>query len=161
MSLSQRQNTLKAIELFVLQREKKMKERFNLTSLLEGDWNLTQLHIVSLIKDNPSSTNNAFLANQLSLSKPAITKAMDALIEKGMVLAGYYSLTDSGQRLAQIHEEHHQKIIDRYDELLSEFKESELEVITRFLNAWGTFMGNPMIWDKKENTNKGGSIENQ
>ncbi|WP_282937538.1 hypothetical protein [Paenibacillus sp. RC67] len=67
MSLSQRQNTLKAIELFVLLREKKMKERFNLTSLLEGDWNLTQLHIVSLIKDNPSSTNNAFSCKPIKL----------------------------------------------------------------------------------------------
>jgi hypothetical protein len=64
MESQKRQEAFKAIEHFMLQREKKAKARdviSNLTNREEG-WNITQLHIVSLINEFPSDSNNSFLS---------------------------------------------------------------------------------------------------
>lgn len=147
-----KENTLKAIENFILQREKKTKQQNDIAESLlirhgfsEDKWSLTQLHIVALINEKPSKANNTFLANQLGISKPAVTKAINALTEKDMITAQkkesnqktiFYSLTNSGEKLALIHEQMHQKASERYDQLLNQFSDDELQLITKFLNAW-------------------------
>ncbi|WP_312110777.1 MarR family transcriptional regulator [Brevibacillus reuszeri] len=168
MSLSQKEKALQAIRQFILQRDKKTKERTTLLSSLENEWTMTQLHIVSLIQEHSSSANNAFLACQLRLSKPAITKAVNGLLEKGIVVSGkkeddqkcvYYSLTEAGQRLAFMYDEHHQKVIQRYEEMLNSFQNNELEVITRFMNTWTQLIDKPLLVDEAANATKGDCIE--
>ncbi|WP_435002667.1 MarR family transcriptional regulator [Bacillus atrophaeus] len=147
MESQKRQEAFKAIEHFMLQREKKAKARdviSNLTNREEG-WNITQLHIVSLINEFPSDSNNSFLSEQLGLSKPAITKSIKKLIDRGVVKAEkkednlktvYYTLTNDGERLARVHDELHEKVKGQYNELLHQFTENELDVIIRFMNEW-------------------------
>lgn len=145
----QKEKVLKAIEQLITQREKKIQKRTSLPAHFNGEtaeeWTLTQLHIVALINDHPSETNNTFLSKQLNVSKPAITKAINYLIEKGAITsekrggnqkAIYYALTDAGEKLALAHEQVHQKVIDRYNQLLDQFTESELDVVVRFLFEW-------------------------
>lgn len=147
-----KENTLKAIENFILQREKKIKQQNDVAESLlihhgfsEDKWTLTQLHIVALINEKPGEANNTFLANQLGISKPAVTKAISALTKKDMVTAQkresnqktvFYSLTNSGEKLALIHEQMHQKARERYEQLLNQFSDEELQLITKFLNTW-------------------------
>lgn len=149
-----KEQTLKAIENFIIQREKKTKQQNDdAESLLishgfsENRWSLTQLHIVALIKENPNEANNTFLANQLGISKPAVTKAMNALSKENMVTAQknennqktiYYKLTNSGEKLSLIHEQMHRKAEERYDQLLHQFSDEELQLIRKFLNAWSS-----------------------
>ncbi|WP_245833037.1 hypothetical protein [Oceanobacillus timonensis] len=42
---------------------------------------------MALINEYPNASNNTLLSKELSISKPAITKAINSLIEEGMVLA--------------------------------------------------------------------------
>lgn len=147
-----KEKTLKAIENFILQREKNSKQQNDVAEGLlishgfSGDkWSLTQLHIVALINEKPSEANNTFLAKKLGISKPAVTKAINALTKENMITAQkkesnqktiYYSLTNSGKKLALIHEQMHQKAKGRYEQLLNQFSNEELQLITKFLNAW-------------------------
>ena len=170
MSPSQKEKTLQAIRSFIILRDKKTKERTTQLNSLENEWTMTQLHIVSLIKEHSSSANNTFLACQLRLSKPAITKAVNGLLEKGMVVSGkkeddqkcvYYSLTKAGQRLAIMYDEQHQKVIRRYEQMLNSFQDNELEVITRFMNEWTQLIDKPLLVDEKANSAKGDCFEDQ
>ncbi|MBY7142759.1 MarR family transcriptional regulator [Virgibacillus sp. NKC19-3] len=152
MENSSKEKALKAIEHFILSREKKMAKRDNLAKDLlvdhgytENKWSLTQLHIMALINEHPNASNNSFLSKELGVSKPAITKAINSLIEGGMVLAKkkendqkavYYMLTNSGQQLAVVHDRMHQIAEDRYNQLLDQFSDDELELIIKFLEAW-------------------------
>jgi len=142
-----KQKALQAIEHFILQHERKMKNHHVPTQFTHGNktWTITQLHIASLIKEKPSQSNNTFLAQQLKLSKPAVTKAINTLIEKDMVIAQkkkdnqksiFYTLTDTGQQLAELHDRMHEIAIERYNQLLDSFSEDDLEVIAKFLNTW-------------------------
>ncbi|WP_029268439.1 MarR family transcriptional regulator [Virgibacillus alimentarius] len=147
-----KERTLKAIENFILQREKNEKQQNDVAESLlihhgfsEGKLSLTQLHIVALINEQPSESNNTFLANQLGISKPAVTKAINALMEKGIVTsqkkesnqkAVFYSLTNTGKDLVLIHEQMHQKAREKYEQLLNQFTDDELQLITKFLNKW-------------------------
>lgn len=148
MKTSEIEKAIAAIENFIVQREKKLKSS-NYTSYkdsIDGNkWTLTQMHIVSLIKNNPTRVNNAFLAKSLGISRPAVSKAIHTLIEKNMIIAEkkisnqkatYYALTDSGHKLSIIHDKLHQTAKERYSKLLDQFSESELKVIIRFLDAW-------------------------
>lgn len=151
---SSKEKTLKAIENFILQREKKTKQQNDVAESLlishgfsKDRWSLTQLHIVALINDNPNGANNTFLASRLGISKPAVTKAINALTKEKMITTQkkesdqksiYYRLTNSGKKLALIHEQMHEIAQERYDQLLSQFSDEELQVITTFLNAWSS-----------------------
>ncbi|GGP16310.1 MarR family transcriptional regulator [Oceanobacillus neutriphilus] len=152
MENSSKEEALKAIEHFILSHEKKMAKKDNLAKDLlvnhgytENKLSLTQLHIMALINEYPNASNNTFLSKELSISKPAITKAINSLIEEGMVLskkkendqkAVYYTLTNSGQQLAAVHDRMHQIAEDRYIQLLDQFSDDELELIIKFLEAW-------------------------
>lgn len=112
---------------------------------MKTDYTLTQLHIVSLIHQNPMGCNNTYLAEHLKISKPAVTKAVKKLIENNAIdgchkegdrKSIYYSLTSSGRELAERHDAYHDQVMERYHELLDLFNTTEMEVITRFLTEW-------------------------
>ena len=152
MNNSSKEKVLTAIEQFIIQREKKMQNRDDIAKNLlikqgftENKWSLTQLHIIALINENPNKANNAFLANELGISKPAITKAVRSLIKEELILPKqkennqksiYYTLTSSGKQLSVIHDQVHQVAQDRYKQLLEQFTDDESEIIVKFLNTW-------------------------
>jgi len=89
MEVKQRQLALQAIEEFIAQRDKKMNKRKSIPAAGDPihELTLTQLHMIALIKEHSPEANNAFLSSQLKISKPAVTKAVNQLIEKGLILA--------------------------------------------------------------------------
>lgn len=56
--------------------------------------------------------------------------------KKKIIKSVYYSLTDAGTELAYMHHHLHQKVIERYEELLHKFDGAELTTIIRFMSEW-------------------------
>lgn len=87
--------------------------------------------------------NNKFLSEMLNVSKPAITKSIKKLLAKGLVVESHnefnkrevnYSLTQEGKKLSYIHDELHEKVVKKYEEVLKVFDNDEMAVIVEFLN---------------------------
>ncbi len=137
--------TLNALQQLITEREATQKRRSfskgDKDSSLVMDWTLTQLHIVSAIKQNGAG-NNKSLAEALNVSKPAITKAIKKMLEKNVIIETrqednqkevHYLLTDFGEQLAYIHERLHEQAQKRYLRLLDNFNSNELDTIITFL----------------------------
>ncbi|MGN4730037.1 MarR family transcriptional regulator [Bacillus cereus group sp. MYBK181-1] len=144
--------TLKAIEDFVITREKKkyasqemIKELVSDYENINKNWTLTQLHIVSVIHESKQQMNNTLLSMELNISKATISKAIRILIDNRILLTHqntdnkkeiFYTLTDKGIQLAIVHKKLHKIAHKRYSELFQQFDDSELQVVTKFLEAW-------------------------
>ncbi|AKR39056.1 MarR family transcriptional regulator [Bacillus cereus] len=144
--------TLKAIEDFVITREKKkyasqemIKELVSDYENINKNWTLTQLHIVSVIHESKQQMNNTLLSMELNISKATISKAIRVLIDNRILLTHqntdnkkeiFYTLTDKGIQLAIVHKKLHKIAHKRYSELFQQFDDSELQVVTKFLEAW-------------------------
>ena len=144
--------TLKAIEDFVITREKKkyasqemIKELASEYENINKSWTLTQLHIVSVIHESKQQMNNTLLSMELNISKATISKAIRVLIDNKILLTHqntdnkkeiFYTLTDKGIQLAIVHKKLHKIAHERYSELFQQFDNSELQVVTKFLEAW-------------------------
>ena len=83
--------------------------------------------------------------HKLNISKATISKAIRVLIDNKIVLTHqnednkkeiFYTLTDEGIQLAIIHKKLHKIAHERYNKLLKQFNDSELQVVTKFLEAW-------------------------
>lgn len=145
------EQTLQAIEHLIIKREKSHQHQQDLANqmiensiVLDRKWSITQLHVLSLIGSS-NETNNTVLAQTLNISKPAITKAINILIDQGMIVTTkkpnnnkevYYVLTDKGQQLTAIHDKLHKIAEERYIQLFNLFSEQELHVVIRFLTKW-------------------------
>ncbi|KLA22305.1 MarR family transcriptional regulator [Bacillus cereus] len=146
------EQTLKAIEDFVITREKKkyasqemIKELVSESENINKNWTLTQLHIVSVIHESKQQMNNTLLSMELNISKATISKAIHVLIDDKILLTHqnaenkkeiFYTLTDKGIQLAIVHKRLHKIAHERYNELFQQFNDSELQVVTNFLEAW-------------------------
>ncbi|EHL67581.1 hypothetical protein HMPREF1014_04892 [Bacillus sp. 7_6_55CFAA_CT2] len=144
--------TLKAIEDFVITREKKkyasqemIKELVSDYENINKNWTLTQLHIVSVIHESKQQMNNTLLSMELNISKVTISKAIRILIDNRILLTHqntdnkkeiFYTLTDKGIQLAIVHKKLHKIAHKRYSELFQQFDDSELQIVTKFLEAW-------------------------
>ncbi|GIO99630.1 putative HTH-type transcriptional regulator YvnA [Paenibacillus lautus] len=150
MTLNKRKEAIEAVQYFIMNREKNIRNRStSIESTVGSDsvknWSMTQLHILSLVKRNPCQLNNTSLATELNLSKSAITKAINTLIQHHLVVTAkktdnlkeiYYEATDQGKQLATAHDKLHHQAEEKYYELFSHFNDEEIDVIIRFLNAW-------------------------
>ncbi|NPC94170.1 MarR family transcriptional regulator [Bacillus sp. WMMC1349] len=147
------EQAFQAVQDFIVKREKRAqheqqtfaKEALKSEEMMHKHWTLTQLHIVSLIHDSEAQLNNTSLAERLQVSKAAITKAVNVLINHHMIESHkkpnnnkelYYTLTVEGEKLAIVHERMHEIAKKRYSKLFEQFTESELETVTRFLKEW-------------------------
>ncbi|GAK30069.1 transcriptional repressor MarR [Weissella oryzae SG25] len=103
----------------------------------------TQGHILMLLAQNGPQTN-AELARTLAISPAAMTKAMKSLNHRADPVVSAisdpedarikrWSLTHTGVSLAQLHEKDHQNTRMAYVEMLNDFPENEVAVISRFL----------------------------
>lgn len=139
--MSKRQEVISLIQIFIVERENANKRRQYKKEPRDIDLSLTQFHIIELIDKN-EMVNNKFLAQELQVSNPGITKSMRKLLSKKLVeklqidsnkKEIYYHLTEKGKKLAFIHDELHQKAVQRYDDFLQNFDDKELETIMKFL----------------------------
>ncbi|ALP35985.1 hypothetical protein ASL14_07180 [Paenibacillus sp. IHB B 3084] len=156
MNHIKQEQTFEAVQHFLLARERSVQKRQALLDTLTEEvnkenrrWTTTQLHILSLINSSQGGMNNASLAAELNISKPAVTKAVNILIEHHLVLTSkksdnhkelYYNVTDEGRKLAAVHDRMHQQLKERYNQLFDAFSEEELDVVIRFLNAWSQLL---------------------
>lgn len=129
------------LQQFIIERENADKRRQYRKDNKDLDLSLTQFHIIELIEKN-NKVNNKFLAKELNLSKPAITKSMKKLLSKELVLEIqsdsnkreiYYNLTEQGRTYAFIHDDLHKKAVKKYEEVLKVFDDNEMETIVKFL----------------------------
>lgn len=131
------------LQQFIIERENVDKKRQYKKEYkeLELELSLTQFHIIELIDKN-NKVNNKFLAKELNVSNPAITKSIKKLLSKGLVIElhnesnkreVYYQLTEQGEKLSFIHDDLHKKAVKKYEEVLKVFNDKELETIFKFL----------------------------
>lgn len=131
------------LQQFIIERENADKKRQYKKEYkeLELELSLTQFHIIELIDKN-NKVNNKFLAKELNVSNPAITKSIKKLLSKGLVIElhnesnkreVYYQLTEQGEKLSFIHDDLHKKAVKKYEEVLKVFNDKELETIFKFL----------------------------
>jgi len=145
--ISKKEEALESLQHLITEREAAQKrKRVDKSGKEEAfvlDWTLTQLHIVATIKEK-GMANNTYLSENLKLSKPAITKAVKKLLQQNILMKiqqednkkeVYYLLTESGEKLALVHNQLHEKARIRYLSILDNFNIVELETIIKFLNA--------------------------
>jgi len=145
--INKKEEALESLQHLITEREAAQKRRkvdkAGQEEVLVLDWTLTQLHIVATIKEK-GRANNTFLSESLKLSKPAITKAVKKLLQHNILAKMhqeenkkevYYLLTESGEKLALIHNQLHEQARNSYLSILDNFNIAELETIIKFLNA--------------------------
>lgn len=102
----------------------------------------TQEHILMLLAEE--SLTNTDLAKQLQVSQAAVTKAVKALVNQGLLdtvkdkvdgRLTYFHLTETGQPIAKEHRHHHGHTLAVYDEVLATFDRTEQAIIARFVQA--------------------------
>ncbi|MBZ8175532.1 MarR family transcriptional regulator [Staphylococcus delphini] len=140
--MNKQMEVILTLQQFIIERENANKRKQNIKGNEDLNLSLTHFHIIELIAKH-NNVNNKFLADQLNISNPAITKSMKKLLSKGLVIKlhqaqnkkeVYYQLTEKGEKLSSIHDELHQKAVKKYEDVLEVFKENELEVIIQFLS---------------------------
>lgn len=105
------------------------------------DYTNTQKHILMLLKNE--NISNKELAYNLNISQAAVTKAIKFLIGENMIISEKdssdariikYTLSEEAMHIAKEHEEHHKRTVSHYEKLLSDYSETEKEVISNFLD---------------------------
>ncbi|WP_322902814.1 MarR family transcriptional regulator [Paenibacillus campi] len=145
------QQAFQAVEQLLLQREQSVQRQQQLAEQMASEieapvhkWTITQLHLLAILQ-TAGEVNNMYLAEQLHISRPAVTKATGVLLKHELIREVrrphnlkevYYALTPAGERLATIHERLHNQLLEQYGQLFSQFDETELATIIRFLQAW-------------------------
>ncbi|GAB2025470.1 zinc-dependent MarR family transcriptional regulator [Lactovum odontotermitis] len=101
----------------------------------------TQEHILMLLKKGPST--NAKIADLLTISPAAVTKALKKLQEMALIASSrdekderviFWHLTEEALPIAKEHAGHHDKTLQAYRRLAEKFSPEEQAVITRFLH---------------------------
>lgn len=154
MDATQKQ-AFQAVEQLLLKREQNVQRQQQLAEQMAAEmevashkWTITQLHLLSILQTQ-GEVNNMYLAEQLRISRPAVTKATAILLKHELIREVrrpqnlkevYYTLTPAGEQLATIHERLHNRLLEQYEQLFSQFDESELTTIIRFLHAWAAYI---------------------
>ena len=73
------------LQQFIIERENADKRRQYRKENEDMDLSLTQFHIIEII-DKHEKVNNKFLAEELNVSKPAVTKSIKKLLSKELVV---------------------------------------------------------------------------
>ena len=109
--------------------------------LLSQDITISEIHAIDVIGKN-HLPNATFIANELKMTKGAISKVTAKLLKKALIKADhlngnnkmiYYSLTAKGKALYEIHAKLHTVEYDKFASILSEYSKDEIYVISSFL----------------------------
>lgn len=101
----------------------------------------TQEHILMLLETE--TLTNAKIAELLSISPAAVTKAIKKLQEQGLTISSrlqadervvLWSLTSKALPIAQEHAQHHASTLEAYKKLTEKFTSEDQKVIHRFLS---------------------------
>lgn len=113
-----------------------------------GDYTLTQLHILSHIAEH-ELVNNRVLTDQLNLTRAAISKAVNLLIQEEMITTYqlpdnqkniFYQLTASGEKLSKAHAVLHRHAETQYRDFLAKFDEETLTKAQYFIDELTLFL---------------------
>lgn len=108
----------------------------------ESDVSLTgtQEHILMLLKNGQQ--NNREMADELKISPAAVTKALKKLQELNLITAVksdkderviFWNLTEKAEPFAAEHAHHHEKTLETYRQIVSEFDENQQATIATFI----------------------------
>lgn len=102
----------------------------------------TQEHILMLLAQDDHLTNSD-LARELNVSQPAVTKAVKALVQQGMLetikdshdgRVTYFVLTQEAMPIAEEHKHHHERTLAAYNQVVEAFSSEEQAIIATFLD---------------------------
>ncbi|WP_251547756.1 MarR family transcriptional regulator [Limosilactobacillus caecicola] len=101
------------------------------------------LHILSALQTQNVQTGIA-LAESLGVTRGGITRAAKKLLQYGLVTTEklpnnqkniYYQLSPQGRTIAQVHDQMHQTLEQRFaDKINAKYSAAELKIVTSFLN---------------------------
>ncbi|PTI74042.1 MarR family transcriptional regulator [Staphylococcus succinus] len=140
--MNKKREVIKSLETFIIERENNNKKRIYKKKEDDIDLSLTQYHIIEII-DKKANVNNKTLSQLLNISAPAISKSMRKLLKQALVYEmhtkenkkeKFYRLTEAGKSFSKVHDELHERATNKYNQILSDFNEAELEAIIKFLN---------------------------
>lgn len=109
---------------------------------------LSEVHVIDCIGKN-QLPNATFIAEQLDMTKGAISKITAKLLEKGMIKGDrlennkkevYYTLTAQGRKVFEIHEKLHDIENEKLIAMLSNYDQEQFKTIQRFLDDLLTFL---------------------
>ncbi|WP_146547614.1 MarR family winged helix-turn-helix transcriptional regulator [Rummeliibacillus suwonensis] len=142
--MATKEMVIQSLQNFIIERENSNKKRiYEKSENNEFDLSLTQFHIIEVIDKN-KKVNNKLLSEELNISAPGISKAIKKLVSSELVDESYlkdnkkeryYSLTPMGQKYAHVHEELHQRAVNKYNEILSHYTNDQLDTIVDFLDS--------------------------
>jgi len=110
--------------------------------------NIASLYLIEVIATNPDC-NITEIADLLGVTRGAISQQTKKLEIKGLIKRYntrtnikevYFSLTNDGKRLYEIHSNAHQKIYSNFEKVIDQFDENDLEKIHNFLRNFKLYM---------------------
>ncbi len=100
----------------------------------------SEIHIICIIAENPD-IHVTGIAKRMGFSKSAASQMLAKLEKRGMLLKGVspdkltkltFSLTDSGRKVYEFHEELHREFHLRFQAILSDRSEEEQNMLQNF-----------------------------
>jgi DNA-binding MarR family transcriptional regulator len=137
--------------IFFLKKFQENNELLN--SNIEVPLSFSQIHCIAAIGDIEDA-NVTKLSNELEVTTGAITKICKKLFNGGFVNkyqnAGnkkevYYTLTETGQYVYEIHKKIHDKSREDKKSIIAQYNDYEKAIIVRFLNDINSMVSNTLI----------------
>lgn len=104
--------------------------------------NITSVHVIDCIGDH-EPINHTGITKRMNLSKASITSISSKLLETGFIMKNqlnnnrkeiYFSLTDKGRQVYQLHQKMHQAKEDNFYQFIESYSEAELQTIGKFMS---------------------------
>lgn len=104
--------------------------------------NITSVHVIDCIGDH-EPINHTGITKKMNLSKASITNISSKLLETGFIEKSqmknnrkeiYYSLTDKGREVYQLHKKMHQEKEESFYQFIDSYSEAELQTIRKFMS---------------------------
>ncbi|GFZ32415.1 hypothetical protein CSC2_29410 [Clostridium zeae] len=116
--------------------------KYDYKNLYDMDLMLSEIHVIDIIVKN-QLPNATFIANNLNMTKGAISKITNKLLKKDLIKGNrlennkkdiYYSLTTLGKEVFKIHEILHENEHDKFVKILNQYDKDGLAIINNFLD---------------------------
>lgn len=121
--------------------------KFKMEDSLKG-YKSSEVHYIECIGRNVDP-NVTKLAESLYMTRGAISKMTKKLIEKGVIESYqkpdnkkeiYFRLTEKGQEVYKVHEEHHKKFQERDKAVFEQVTEEEFDSMIRFIENYSNHL---------------------
>lgn len=123
------------------------------------DYSCSELHCIRSIGNN-EKPNVTKIANELRMTRGAISKITKKQLEKGLITSYmldcnkkeiYFKLTELGQKIFDEHEKWHEDFEKRNNFFFEKYSEDELTLIKEFIDTYALYVDNKIDALSKKN----------